>query len=1098
VARDRPSGINANGARASAPGGALLRLRGTPAVVTAAGAITDLEIKDALLLAYVALDGPVARTELATRLWPDSALERARASLRQRLMRLRKQLGTDLLTAGDPVQLQDVVQHDLDATGDVLAPVALADAGGFAEWLADTRRARRVLRADALAAAAARAEGAGELAAAIEHAQALIALDPLSEHAHRRLIRLHYLRGDLGAARAAYVRCAQALARDLGVSPSAETEALLQQIERGEAAAVRGPPPVTLLRPPALVGREEPLQRLRATWAEGRVFVVIGEAGIGKSRLIDDFVAGEPGYVVVAGRPGDRSVPLALLARLVRVLGSRMPVLAQHPRYAELLALLPGGAEAPDGQRPRRVGALLGALIGAEGSAAGIVIDDLQWVDDASIEALRDARALETGGHTRWGFASRPAEDESADQRLGGIVADHAAETITLAQLDLRMLEDLVTSLQPASADAAAAARRLQAMVGGNPFFVLEVLRQLHAASGDWTRVQVPTRVADLMDRRLANLSDGAMMLARVAAIAGAAFSAELAEAVTGLDALALADPWRELEAGQILRGAAFTHDLALAAVQRSIPHSIAARVHAKAARHLESAGADPARIAEHHLAAGQELQAVPFLLAAARQAGKAACSRESTAFFFKAGDIELDAGHPDAAFDVFFEAAYAAYMSGTAEQVAHACGMLTRLARTPTQRARALLGETATWTARGGDLEGLARRIDAALLQAIAADERLVEAECRSFKAELSLAQRRPMQETIEHLAASERMFREIGRQDRSLALQTALATMLGFAGHCERALEVLRTLTPEHPLLSQAGWRAQEATFALNLGRLAHARAAAEAAASLLQKFDVADVDWPGQTVNTAAIFRRLGDYARALQVLDTVGARFGGHSPHASALQAERAAIYLDLGRPDLAARAFALFEADATGQRFVLNRLQLGRAALLGAAGKGTALAELESLDPLSFPILRSSFEWLFERGRHRATAPALDLARVLLERGDGPKLTGLRVTTLAVMAKFHTELGDRDAALRCAEEALQLLDACAPCLLPLTCSALKASFDAAGRTLEARGSMRIACEWIERTARETVPAEFRDSFRERNPLNRQLLLAATHA
>src|SRR5262249_21621543 len=162
--------------------------------------------------------------------------------------------------------------------------------------------------------------------------------------AHRRVMRLHYLRGDRAAAQAAYHRCADVLRRELGARPSAETEALLQQIETAAPPqAARAPLPVTVLRPPRLVGRESESGALAAAWREGQLVLVIGEAGMGKSRLLAEFI--DPTTVSAAARPGDTAVPFAAAARLLRA------VIAQHPAAAppairgQLAALLPEYAE---------------------------------------------------------------------------------------------------------------------------------------------------------------------------------------------------------------------------------------------------------------------------------------------------------------------------------------------------------------------------------------------------------------------------------------------------------------------------------------------------------------------------------------------------------------------------------------------------------------------------------------------------------------------------------------------------------------------------------------------------------------------------------
>jgi DNA-binding SARP family transcriptional activator len=1073
----------------------VLQLRAVPTCVLADGRSERIEVKDALLLAYLAVEGRTPRAVLAERLWPDAEPSRARANLRQRLMRLRRQFGIELVNGETHAALAEGVAHDLEPASDILGPIAADEAEGLADWLQSTRLARRSRRIEELAAAAARAEAAGEIAAALDHAQTLLAIDPVSEHAHRRVMRLHYLRGDNAAARAAYARCAEILERELGARPAHETEALLRQIESGQlaAGAARGPLPVTLLRPPTLIGRDAPLKRLEDAWRDGHAFLLTGEAGMGKSRLLEEFVARFPGAVLVSARPGDRALPLALLARLVRQASNHLPEIAQRPEHAELTRALPGSAERQENARPRRIGALLGALLD-DAALTGFVIDDLQWADVASLDALSEARGFDHVARVRWGFASRPPEDDEGAQRIAGVQADHAAEAIALAPLDADMLRALLASLLIASGDAGASEQRLLAKVGGNPLFVLELLRQLHGAGGDWSRIVVPPRLTELLDRRLHALSENAVMLARVAAIAGTDFSAEIAEAVTGLSTLALADPWRELEDAQLLHATNFTHDLALAAVQRSIPQSIAARLHAKVAARLEHSAADPARIARHHLAAGQQQQAAPFLHAAARRAWQAGCAREGAEFYFQSADIELAAGRPDVAFDILFEAGYAMTEGGALAQLERVCDLLTKLARTPMQRARALLGAVTLCQVRGGSSEELAQTIDAALMQAIAAGDRAVEAECRSFKSHVAARTGR-LREAVEQLAAAETLFREIGKVKEAALAQSSMAMALGLLGECGRAVEMLQALAPSIDRANLAGMRAQQIAFSLLLGRRAEAHASATYAAQMLAIADLGDREWPSVAANTAAGFRRMGEFTNALSVLDEAKQRPGRQSPFEAVMEGERMQILLDLGRQDLAARSFAAFERSAPAKELFASRLVVSRAAMLVAAGK-SALPALAETDPLALEHVRVACDWMFLRGQFPANDLALRQAEALLARCTSSNLIGLRVPLLALLAKFNAECGRVDESQRNAEDALALLDACIPSLLPLVHTWLAASFAAAGRLTDARRSVRAACDWIETTATASVPAQFRESFRERNPINRALLLAAT--
>ena len=83
----------------------------------------DLEPKDALLLAYLALEGPTPRARLAAMLWPDVEEERARGNLRQRLLRLKRATRLELVTGGAEAQLADAVDHDLDHTHELLQTI---------------------------------------------------------------------------------------------------------------------------------------------------------------------------------------------------------------------------------------------------------------------------------------------------------------------------------------------------------------------------------------------------------------------------------------------------------------------------------------------------------------------------------------------------------------------------------------------------------------------------------------------------------------------------------------------------------------------------------------------------------------------------------------------------------------------------------------------------------------------------------------------------------------------------------------------------------------------------------------------------------------
>ena len=217
---------------------AQLRLRGSPQAAVGGAAALALSAVDGLLLAWLALVGPTRRERLAELLWPESPAASARTALRQRLFRLRRQCGIELVLGTHTLELADGVAHDLTDSPTLLGSLQAPAGTELANWL-DADRARRRERERAmLLQQLDDLEATGDAASALPLAQTLIALDPLREDAHRRLMRLLYLAGDRAAALRAFDDCEQRLKHEIGTRPSPETLAVLATIEAAEADAL--------------------------------------------------------------------------------------------------------------------------------------------------------------------------------------------------------------------------------------------------------------------------------------------------------------------------------------------------------------------------------------------------------------------------------------------------------------------------------------------------------------------------------------------------------------------------------------------------------------------------------------------------------------------------------------------------------------------------------------------------------------------------------------------------------------------------------------------------------------------------------------------
>lgn len=629
------------------------------------GAAVTLYARDAALLAWLAIEGPTPRARLAALLWPDSPGADARNTLRQRLFQLKKQAGAAIVSGDATLSLADGVAHDLADSDALLGAEPHDYSTELAAWLA-RERARRAGRAQqSLAARIDAAEAAGEFAAALVLAEELLAHEPLSEAAHRRVIRLHYLNRDRAAALLAFDRCERVLKDEVGTTPSAETLALLAQVSSAAAPAAAAPPPVpaTVLRPPQLIGREHAWLQMRAGWQAQRALLLAGEGGLGKSRLLADFAAVvEAPLVSVGARPGDALLPYALLSRLLRAVLARGLTPAEGLRR-ELARLLPelGDASTPaaGAERTRFVNAVEATLAQAAAEGlAGVQIDDLHLADAASAELLLPLAAAAGGPALRWIHAFREAELPAATRALlDELVGSQRALPITLAPLRIDEVAQLLDSLGIDGLRGDAQAAALHRRTGGNPLYVLEAVKARlgggggGAASAGGELTAVPA-VGQMILQRLGRLSPAAVKLARCAAVAGQDFSAALAASVLSVAPLDLADTWNELEAAQVLRGGGFAHDLIHEAALASVPAPIARELHAQIARFMQARGGDAARIAAHWRAADDDRAAAPHLRAAAALAFSRFRYAEAADAYAQAAAIYEAAGEPDAAFD--------------------------------------------------------------------------------------------------------------------------------------------------------------------------------------------------------------------------------------------------------------------------------------------------------------------------------------------------------------------------------------------------------------------------------------------------------------
>lgn len=603
-----------------------LALWGEARLLGPSNRILALERKTALLLAWLTVQGPTSRARLAALLWPDTIEARARANLRQALSRLHRMSGVPLVEPGEVARLVDGLEVDVHPLlrraekvpfmggaipdgGDFLVGVEGAVDGELEDWLHSTRDRLHGLRSQIVEDAAESLENAGDLRSALRRAEQILSLDPLSEEAHRRAMRLHYLLGDRAAALRAWERCKEVLWTRLAVEPLPETVALARTIEGAGIEAPRPSQrlPLAVLRPPRLIGREQAWAQLEEAWNARQMIFLVGPAGVGKTRLAQDFVRSKGDCLYIESLPGDLNVPYASQIRAVRRLLAERPGL-ELPDWvrAEISRLLPEWSQ--DG-RPLRLDdesrlrffesqvELLRLALPDEGI---MLIDNLHFCDPESA-AIGDYMMplLAGGGRTiRCVFCTRLGSNPEIETSIQRHVSAGVAARIDVPPLDPSQVSEFVDGL--GVPEVRIHTNHLASYTGGNPLFLLETIKHLIETSAGTRfpgRLPLQGRIGVILRERLGTLSPLARRLAEVAAIARDSFDLHVAATVLGYGSSELAHAWRELEETQVMKGPRFTHDLHHEAILEGIPagveellrEKIAAASVPQAARHTAS-----------------------------------------------------------------------------------------------------------------------------------------------------------------------------------------------------------------------------------------------------------------------------------------------------------------------------------------------------------------------------------------------------------------------------------------------------------------------------------------------------------------------------
>ncbi len=641
------------------------------------------------LFAYLLLkrNQPVDRRHLAFQLWPRGSETAARRNLRQYIHRIRRtfedvDLDPDILLAdGSTLQVNPGISLWLDieafregtrpgATIEELKSAVDLYSGDLLEdiyedWCDEERQQLRQRYLQTLEKLAISSRNDGRLEEAIQYTQKRLQNDPFDEEAQRALMRLFALNGDRARAIQQYQTLRQFLQDELDAEPLPETQSLLAAIQKGglhqedalesaeptahEDRSRAASPPV-----PPLVGREEEISQLRgahmeAVLGKGKLILITGESGIGKTRLIRDFLDQLSDHPVMSGACHELEArtpyaplrvsierSLNLFPKTETVLPPWLTIMAELvPALTQRYPFLPP----PDTsirEQTRIVdafGAML-AYLSAQNPSTPLmlILDNLHWADSLTWEVLAFlARRASSLPILIIGLCR--IEDLTGEQAhvVKTLQRNNLLQQIALERLNEAETEELSkTLLNEPLPDPFF--RHIFRDTDGNPFFIIETVRAWR--EGGWTfslsggRLPgLPAGIQHVIEARLERLDAVSRELLGSAAVIGREFSFPFLLAISQQPeevVIMALEEWMQRDlVREEANGYDFSHDKIRLVVYNGLSRARRQYNHRRIAQVLENVipTPEPAILAYHYRLSDQVLKALPYLTEAGEQA---------------------------------------------------------------------------------------------------------------------------------------------------------------------------------------------------------------------------------------------------------------------------------------------------------------------------------------------------------------------------------------------------------------------------------------------------------------------------------------------
>jgi len=608
----------------------------------------------AIFYYLAAQTAPVSRARLCLLFWPDIPETNARRNLTRLLTHLRAELpSSDILVPRDGTVFldqtgvwcdvhefrklaaePDTETIDLEQAlghyrGSFLEGFSLPHCSEFDNWLVQERTNLEILYLNLLSSLIDKNIARQNYQKAIEFAQRYLETDELAEEIHRKLISLYSFSGNRTKALRQYEDCVTILERELGTNPLPETRSLYQAILEGKP---QGDPILkkkssqpywesNLRLDIPLVGRSQDLKKLRRIFSnvimgQSEIVLISGESGIGKTRLLHSLITQSQSQALVlfgSGDLGEMSLPYHPIVEALHSIPIVCPAPLSLTWLSEVARLLPEiRSLKPDlptplslkGEEARiRLFEALCRYISTLQQDAGpllLCLDNLHWFDKTSMNWLiHFCRQYLTKSRQILLVGTYRSEDgQKMEELRGSLSRSGHLQEIRLEGLQTEDIREVLRIILADSPRIEVLAAQLREATGGNPFFILEILRSLkeenwlHADQDQLLELPLPDSVREAVHRRLGRLNSGTRQVLEAGAVLGSRFGFIPIRLTAGRSEMETVKALDELVRRQLLtedeNGFSFSHDLVRRATIAATSNIRLRLLHNRAGRALE------------------------------------------------------------------------------------------------------------------------------------------------------------------------------------------------------------------------------------------------------------------------------------------------------------------------------------------------------------------------------------------------------------------------------------------------------------------------------------------------------------------------------